>query len=110
MSDKVIFMDKSLKAKLKKYGLTEDEYKKMLTKSDNKCYICGNSPKTRALNVDHDHRKEKQLRKEKKPIGTSVRGLLCFYCNSKIIGKTGDRENAVELFLKAAEYIRKSRE
>ena len=103
-------MDASLKAKLKKYGLTEDEYKKMVAKSDNKCYICGNPPKTRALNIDHDHRKEKQLRKEKKPIGSSVRGLLCFWCNSHLISKTGDKDNAVELFLKAAEYIRQSRE
>jgi len=103
-------MDKSLKAKLKKYGLTENEYKKMVAKTDNKCYICGAPPKSRALNIDHDHRKEKQLRKEGKDIGASVRGLLCFWCNSHLISKTGDRDNAVELFLKAAEYIRKSRE
>jgi hypothetical protein len=103
-------MDKSLKAKLKKYGLTENEYKKMIAKTDNKCYICGNPPKTRSLNIDHDHRKEKQLRKEGKNISGSVRGLLCFWCNSHLISKTGDKDNAVELFLKAAEYIRKFRE
>lgn len=103
-------MDKSLKAKLKKYGLTESEYNKMLAKSGNTCYICGALPKSRALNIDHDHRKEKQLRKEKKPIGSSVRGLLCFWCNAHLISRTGDKDNAVDLFLKAAEYIKKSRE
>lgn len=110
MLGKATSMDKSLKAKLKKYGLTEDDYKKLVAKSNNTCYICGNPPKTRALNIDHDHKKEKQLRKEGKPIGSSVRGLLCFWCNAHLISKTGDKENAVELFLKAAEYIRKFRE
>jgi len=99
-------MDKSLKAKLKKYGITETEYNKLLDYSDNKCYICGNPPKTRALNIDHDHRQEKKLKKEGKSLGRSVRGILCFWCNSHLISKTGDKENAVELFLKAAEYIK----
>lgn len=99
-------MDKSLKTKLKKYGLTEAEYKKLLADSGNKCYICGSPPKSRSLNIDHNHRMEKQLRKEGKSISGSVRGVLCFWCNSHIISKTGDRDNAVELFQRAAEYIK----
>lgn len=49
-------MDSVLKAKLKKYGITEDEYNKMLAKTDNKCYICGKPPKNRALSIDHNHK------------------------------------------------------
>ena len=50
-------MDAVLKAKLKKYGITEDEYNKLIEKSGNTCYICGAPPKSRALNIDHDHKK-----------------------------------------------------
>ncbi len=85
-----------LKAKLKKYGLTEEQYQEMLDKSGNKCWICGNPPKQggKALHIDHSHKSGK------------VRGLLCWFCNMRLIGKVGDKSNAVELFLKAAEYIK----
>jgi len=39
------------------------------------CAICGNPPKTRRLDVDHDHK-----------TGV-IRGLLCFTCNHHLLGK-----------------------
>lgn len=33
------------------------------------CWICGATPKTRRLHIDHDHKTK------------AVRGLLCFRCN-----------------------------
>ncbi len=81
---------------LKKYGLSKDKYFEMIIKCDNKCMICGKPPKQKALHIDHSHKTGK------------VRGLLCFFCNSRLIGKTGDKENAVEMFIKAAEYIKQS--
>lgn len=87
-------LNNSLKAKLKKYKLTEAEYASMLEKSGNKCYICGKPPKNRALHIDHNHKTGK------------VRGLLCYICNTKLIGRLGDREDSIQLFLKASEYLR----
>jgi hypothetical protein len=52
----------------RKYGLTEDDYRKLLKQQDNKCIICeqefADTP-----NVDHNHRTG------------NVRGLLCRPCN-----------------------------
>jgi hypothetical protein len=55
-----------------RYGLTVEEYEKMLAAQDGKCAICRNPPKTRRLSVDHDH-----------DTG-AVRQLLCHPCNHGI--------------------------
>ena len=85
----------SLEKKLKKYGLTKNQYEKMIKFSNNTCYICGSPPRTRALHIDHSHKTGK------------VRGLLCHSCNRFLIGKLGDKKNAIELYEKAAEYLKK---
>lgn len=53
------------------YGLSWEDYCKMVEEQDNKCYLCGNPPtdKWAKLVVDHDHRTNK------------VRKLLCRMCN-----------------------------
>lgn len=76
----------------KRYGLTADEYQMMLNKSGNTCYICGRPPKTRSLNIDHNHKTG------------LVRGLLCLYCNRYLIGRVTNPD----VFLKAAEYLTNS--
>ena len=59
-----------VKARLKKYGLTIEDYNKMIVNQDNKCFICKNPPsKDRILCIDHCH-KTKEVRK-----------LLCEKCN-----------------------------
>lgn len=50
-------------------GVTDAEYAAMLARQGGGCAICGTTPKTRRLNVDHDHRTG------------AVRGLLCHRCN-----------------------------
>lgn len=50
-------------------GVTDAEYAAMLARQRGGCAICGTTPKTRRLNVDHDHRTG------------AVRGLLCHRCN-----------------------------
>ena len=49
----------------KKYGLSPDEYRRMLDKSDGKCIICLHEVGEKKLNVDHCHTTGK------------VRGLIC---------------------------------
>jgi hypothetical protein len=52
------------------------------------CFLCGSTPKTRKLHIDHDHAR------------MVVRGLLCFRCNAALKGwMTRD------WLLKAADYV-----
>ena len=57
---------------LRRYGITIHEYKDMCASQNWVCAICGETPKKRALHVDHDHKSGK------------VRRLLCMRCNSVI--------------------------
>jgi len=50
-------------------GLSIEDYDELITAQGGGCAICGNPPKTRRLDTDHDHRTGK------------VRGLLCHRCN-----------------------------
>lgn len=75
-----------------KYGITLDDYEKLLKGQNKECYICkkketqGNKP----LYVDHCH------------VSGKVRKLLCQQCNS---GLGMFRDNP-ELLIKAADYIK----
>jgi hypothetical protein len=59
----------------KQLGVTDEQYARMLAKQGGVCAICGNPPKSRRLDVDHNHR------------GGEIRGLLCFTCNHYLLGK-----------------------
>jgi hypothetical protein len=79
-----------------KYGITIDEYNKMLKKQNNVCLIC-KRPETehnKNLAVDHNHNTGK------------VRGLLCCKCN-KGLGHFED--NALWLRI-AADYLDNSKQ
>lgn len=54
---------------LRKYGLTSEDYNKILEKQNGCCAVCLRPPLGKRLAVDHDH---STLR---------VRGLLCAPCN-----------------------------
>lgn len=54
-----------------RYGLSIEEYEKLVAKHDGNCAICNNPPTSYfKLYIDHDHATGK------------VRGLLCSQCNS----------------------------
>lgn len=53
----------------KKLGVTDEDYAIMLTAQDGHCALCPTRPKTRRLDVDHDHKTG------------AVRALLCHRCN-----------------------------
>ena len=56
---------------IRKFGLTLEQYNKLLEKQNNCCAICGKhqSELKRALAIDHNHTTGK------------IRGLLCYKCN-----------------------------
>lgn len=90
--------DKYLSGILKtRYGITLDDYNKMLLKQNSVCGICKQPEhvidkrrnKLRALSVDHCHTTQK------------IRGLLCMACNI-ILGKTKDN---VVILQEAIKYL-----
>lgn len=85
----------SRKAHLKrKYGITLDEFNKMLKKQDGKCAICGGTEtrdKHKVMAVDHDHKTGK------------IRQLLCFKCNSAL----GNFNDDIQVLKKAIKYLKK---
>ena len=77
---------------LSRYGLTGDDYEKLLDKQDNKCAICGATESTgrsSKLYVDHDHETGE------------VRGLLCNHCNAGL----GMFRDNIEALKAAVEYL-----
>lgn len=78
------------------YGLSIEDYNKMLTAQACKCKICGKqhdpSAKRGRLYVDHCH------------TTGQVRGLLCGACNSAI----GYFKDDITLLQKAIDYIKKT--
>jgi len=77
----------------KRYGLTKEQFNKLLELQNHKCAICGtNRPyknNNNAWLVDHDH------------LTGHVRGLLCFNCNTGI----GSLQDSKEIVRKALEYL-----
>lgn len=64
------------------YGITNDQYQELLEKQDHKCFVCQKHEtefKTK-LAVDHNHKTGE------------IRGLLCNYCNHRIVGRNTDPE------------------
>ena len=73
------------------YGITPEQYDELLDKQNGCCAICERSQdefKTR-LAVDHNHS------------SGEIRGLLCNYCNHRVIGRHKDGE----LLRKMANYV-----
>lgn len=79
---------------LKRFGITEEQYEQLLQKQDGRCAVCfrPHSEFRQRLCVDHDHH------------SGHVRGLLCTYCNRRIVGR--HRKDVGSQLLKAAyEYL-----
>jgi len=58
---------------LSEYGLTPEDYQKLLDAQDGVCAICGRAPKKNKFNVDHCHRTHR------------IRALLCVNCNTNLL-------------------------
>ena len=72
------------------YGITLDDYDRMLELQGGACAICRRFPGKRALAVDHNHRTGE------------VRGLLCYMCNYAM----GVWKEDAERFLRVYKYLK----
>lgn len=93
-----------LAQRLRKYGLTPEEYQSLCDKQNGRCAICGGR-ESRRLAVDHCHETGE------------IRGLLCSGCNGAKLGRLGHDIERIEtraaeleakaaLHRRAAEYLR----
>lgn len=79
---------------MKVYGLTLEEYDVILEFQGGVCGICRRSPKTNeTFHIDHEH--------SGGPSGI-VRGILCPYCNTRLVGRLKSHQRAQQL----ADYLR----
>lgn len=77
---------------LKKYGITHDDYERLLKEQDGGCAICGTKdPRQRSehFHIDHDH------------ATGIVRGLLCSPCNQGL----GYFQENVAVMARAIAYL-----
>ena len=81
---------KVFRTRLRRYGLTEEEYQNLLERSNNGCEICG-EPFRATPHIDHCHDTGR------------VRGLLCSHCNHGL----GKFRNDPQLLRKAIRYLKR---
>ena len=76
---------------LRRYGMTNADYEKLLLAQDGRCAICKTSETgtKKYFDVDHNH------------ITGKVRGLLCHVCNKYVGAFENARRFAVEEYLNA---------
>lgn len=77
----------------KVYGITPDDYMRILSEQNEACAICGKhqSEFNRSLAVDHNHETQQ------------IRGLLCVNCNSAI----GKLKEDIGLLGRATTYLQR---
>jgi hypothetical protein len=75
----------------RKYGITPADFEALSVQQGGVCAICGHSPDSRGLFVDHDHERG------------FVRGLLCSKCNSLL----GLADESPDVLLASIEYLKR---
>lgn len=75
----------------RRYGITLEQYDELLVRQDGKCAVCLKEAEefNVRLAVDHDHK------------SGEIRGLLCRYCNHRIVGRHRD----ANLLRRVADYL-----
>lgn len=93
VADRIANPDKYADKELRKtHGISLEQFRAVSESQGNVCKICGGTPKTKRLHVDHCHTTNK------------IRGLLCERCNMAL----GLFDDDVERIHRAAEYVAKS--
>ena len=79
--------------RLRRYGITNDQYLEMVRQHNDVCASCKQPEKTqgKSLCVDHDHKTGK------------IRGLLCHHCN-RALGFAGD---SIQILESLIDYLKK---
>jgi hypothetical protein len=87
---------------LKKYGITEEEWRAILDRQGGGCGVCNTVPESGTLHIEHEHvRGWKKMPPEDRK--RFVRGLCCFTCNTRWVGRgaTPQKLRAAASYLEA---------
>lgn len=86
--------------KVKRYGITIEEFFQMISDRGDRCDICGEVP-DKTLHIDHDH----NCCPGRNSCGKCIRGLLCSRCNLALGGFRDDKEllSSAILYLEGGE-------
>ncbi len=78
----------------RRYGITPTQYNELLEKQDGRCAVCRKPAEefNKRLAVDHNHKTGE------------IRGLLCTYCNHRLVGRHTDGN----LLRRLADYVEQS--
>lgn len=88
---------------LKKYGMTEAEWRGIVKRQGYVCCICRRVPKSGRLCIDHEHvRGWKRMKAEDRR--KYVRGVVCFLCNGKCVNKWMNVERAAAVYQYLTRY------
>lgn len=75
-----------LPATLKKYGLSLNDWKEIMSSQGYRCPVCENILEKRT-NIDHDHvRGWRKMTDENRR--KHIRGVCCFFCNKYYLGRS----------------------
>ncbi len=88
------------KQRLKRFGLSAQDYASMLASQSGRCAVCGTDTPRGQFNtwhIDHDHR----CCPDSSSCGRCVRGLLCNNCNVGL----GNLQDDPDVLRKAIEYL-----
>lgn len=99
VDDRANNAERERRRSLRKYGMVEADFQRMLTAQGGRCAICGtDDPGVKGWNIDHDHGRE--------DIGIgAVRGLLCRPCNTAL----GFFRDDVAVLQAAIDYLARHR-
>src|ERR1700677_572837 len=94
--DSAEYRDFSFRQRLKRYGMTEEDYAALLARQGGGCSVCGVAE---GLVIDHDHG---CCPSKRGCCGKCVRGLLCQRC-TRVFGNLEDSAQLVRALLRYAE-------
>ena len=83
--------ERSAGVKLKRYGLTLEQYESLLVAQGGVCAICKKPPVGERLCIDHDH----SCCPSEKACPRCIRGLVCRPCNL-VLGNSGDNVTVLQ--------------
>jgi len=90
-------MTNSIQKRARRFGLTQEQFEKMMQDQNGKCLLCDVNLNNVQFNIDHDHK----CCEGRYSCGKCVRGILCGMCNRGL----GHFKDNIQTLEKAIKYL-----